>query len=124
MRRKAHFQTSFKTGSGGGCEHGGAGEDRAFETIGDAAGNVPDGKRHRDRDHTVDRIMPAEMDRADPAQRRIPCDHPADREPHTASGVSDKRGEAMATRAQLQNLPIDPAITYDQLPEQAVIVAY
>src|SRR3546814_15172618 len=43
MRRKAHFQTSFKTGSGGGCEHGGAGEDRAFETIGDAAGDRKSG---------------------------------------------------------------------------------
>src|SRR3546814_11843146 len=55
MRRKAHFQTSFKTGSGGGCEPGGAGEDRAFETIGDAAGNVPDGKRNRERDHEIGR---------------------------------------------------------------------
>src|SRR3546814_5484858 len=93
MRQRAHFQTSFKTGAGGGCEHGGAGEERALETIGDAAGNVPDGKRNRDRDHAVDRIMPAEMERADQEQRRISRDNTDEREPQAESGDREKRSE-------------------------------
>src|SRR3546814_9042636 len=80
--------------------------DRAFETIGDAAGNVPDGKRHRDRDHAVDRIMPAEMDRADPDQRRIRRDHPAERAPQAESGDREQRGETRSEEhtSELQSL--------------------
>src|SRR3546814_5178276 len=81
--------------------------DRAFETIGDAAGNVPDGKRHRDRDHAVDRIMPAEMDRADPDQRRIRRDHPAERAPQAESGDREQRGETIVDRGHRRNAAAD-----------------
>src|SRR3546814_11320986 len=89
--------------------------DRAFETIGDAAGNVPDGKRHRDRDHAVDRIMPAEMDRADPDPRRIRRDHPAERAPQAESGDREQRGQTIeigraSCRARVGQFGLNPVV--------------
>src|SRR3546814_15255064 len=74
------------------------------------------------RSHAVDRIMPAEMDRADPDQRRIRRDHPAERAPQAESGDREQRGETIVDRGHRRNAAADRELAAAIGSEQAVLV--